>query len=301
MKEFPRISIVIPVYNAISTISLCLESIRKLDYPQDKLEVIVVDNGSDDGSDEIAKKFEVLFFYDTSMKSSYQARNTGIVNSSGDLLAFTDSDCIVSSDWLINLIKDWDDKSIGCFAGEILSYEPKTLVEKFSDRWEVLRQNSVLKHPYMPYTTTANSAYRKEVFNRVGLFNPQLLSGGDADLSWRMQKETDLKIKFIPDAVIYHRHRTNVIDLYKQFKKYEYGQLLLHQRYPDMRVATVKERKSELLREIYGLIRWFPGRTIKYIKKDIDTVDFIFPFFMVISSLGTYSGRLSKTEKQVVV
>lgn len=295
-KELPEISLVIPVYNANSTIALCLESIQKLSYPKNKLEVIVIDNGSSDGSDLIARKFDVRFFYEKSMKSSYQARNTGVKNAKGELIAFTDSDCIVSTDWLLNLIKDWDDNSIGCFAGEIISYKPRSLVEQFSDRYGILRQDGMLCHSYKPYSATANSAYRKEVFDRIGYFNPRLISGGDADLSWRMQKETELKIKFIPDAIVYHKHRTNIIDLYKQYKKYEYGQLLLNRLYRDMPVTSVKERRSELLRSIYVLIRWLPGNLVRYTQNEIDTVTLFSPFFTVISNLGTYMGRLSKLE-----
>jgi glycosyltransferase involved in cell wall biosynthesis len=296
VRAIPKISIVIPFYNAISTIGLCLESTQQLNYPREKLEIIVVDNGSDDGSDAIAKKFDVKAYNETSLRSSYQARNTGIMNASGELIAFTDSDCIVSPDWLINLIKDWDDISVGCFAGEILSYNPHTLVEKFSDRSGLLKQQWTLDCSYMPYTTTANSAYRKEVFDRVGLFNPRLFSGGDCDLSWRMQNETGLKIKFTPEAVVFHKHRTNIIDLYKQFKKYEYGQILLHKLYPNMPVSSVKQRKSELHNAVYAFIRWSPGNTIKYINKDIDAVTLMTPFFNIIKQLGTYSGRIYKTE-----
>lgn len=60
--KFPKISIVIPVFNAISTIALCLESVQELNYPREKLEIIVVDNGSDDGSDKIAKNLVYNFF-----------------------------------------------------------------------------------------------------------------------------------------------------------------------------------------------------------------------------------------------
>lgn len=101
----PSISVVIPFYNAKSSISLCLESLIELNYPRNKLEIIVVDNGSNDGSDKIVKEFNVRLIYDSSIRSSYQARNTGIKNAHGDLIAFTDSDCIVSPDWLKTLLR----------------------------------------------------------------------------------------------------------------------------------------------------------------------------------------------------
>lgn len=287
----PSISVIIPFYNAKSSISLCLESLIELNYPRNKLEIILVDNGSNDGSEKIVKEFNVRLIYDGSIRSSYQARNTGIKNAHGDLIAFTDSDCIVSPDWLKNLATYWDDNDIGCFAGEILSYEPKTITEKFSDRYRILEQNGTLSHPYMPFTATANSSYRKEVFSKIGYFNPRLASGGDADFSWRMQKKLGLKIKFIPEAVVYHRHRTNIIALYKQFKKYECGQRLLNQLYPDMRIPSIEERKSELLRGIYSSLRWLPGRIIKYANNEIDFTTFISPFVYIVASFGTYMGR----------
>jgi len=296
LKEFPTVSIVIPVYNAASTISLCLDSIQRLNYPKDQFEVIVVDNGSNDGSDRIAKNYDVTLLYETTIQSSYQARNTGIAKAKGDLLAFTDSDCVVAADWLDNLAKYWDDHTIGCFGGEVLSYEPNTMVEKFSDRYGMLAQSGVLNHPYMPYLATANCAYRREVFDIIGLFNPYLYSGGDADICWRMQKQTEFKIKFIPEAIIYHKHRVDIIGLYKQSKRYEYGQLLLHKVYPDLKLATVKERRTEALNAAYAVLRWFPGSLIKFTSGKIDRTTLFYNFFIFIYWLGTYRGRLSEID-----
>src|SRR3990167_7072343 len=296
MFSLPSISIIIPIYNAEPTLSMCLKSIQELNYPKDKLETIIVDNGSNDGSVEIAKYFDVTVLHETSIKSSYSARSRGVKEAKGELIAFTDSDCIASPDWLNNLVKEWNDESIGCFAGEILSYNPETLVEIFSDRTGILRQKGTLSCSYLPYTQTANSAYRREVFDKVGLFNPKLISGGDADLSWKMQKQTGLKIKFIPEAIVYHKHRSNIMGLYKQFKKYEQGKLLWLQYYPDYELPSVQQRKSELLHDIKILITTFPSNLKKYLNNQIDSVALASPIFRVVISLGTYKGRLSKIE-----
>lgn len=293
VKEFPKISIVIPVYNAISTIDLCLESILNLNYPNNKFEIIVVDNGSDDGSDEVVKKHNVKLFYETLLKSSYQARNKGIVNSNGELIVFTDSDCIATPNWLTNLVKDWHDTSIGCYAGEVLAYKPHTLVEKYSDRKQMISNKLALKCEYMPYTVTANTSYRKEVFERIGLFNPRLFSGGDNDFSWRMQKKTDLQIKYEPDAIVYHKHRTNLLGLYRQYKRYEYGDSLLQEYHSNHPILTIKQMKYNLLNSSYRIIRWLPIGIIKYLKNDIDTTTLISPFFDFIIDFATYRGRLS--------
>jgi GT2 family glycosyltransferase len=161
-----------------------------------------------------------------------------------------------------------------------------------------MKQVGARSHPYMPYTATANSSYRKDVFSKIGYFNPRLVSGGDADFSWRMQNETSLKIKFIPEAVVYHRHRTNVIELYKQFKKNEYGQVLLNQLYPNMKLKTKNERKSEFIRAIYSSIRWLPGNLIRFVRGERDFLTLMSPFIYIIASFGTYMGRLSEVDVQ---
>jgi len=289
----PFISIIIPVYNSESTLQICLDSIQKLNYPHEKLEVLVVDNGSHDNSIQIAKRFNFKLLHETSIQSSYAARNKGIKESKGELIAFTDSDCIVTKDWLKYLVRDWEDKSIGCFAGDILAYKPETLVEKFSDRVGILRQSGTLNNFYLPYTQTANSAYRREVFDKVGLFNPVIVSGGDADLSWRMQKKTNLKIKYIPEAIIYHKHRTSIIGLYRQFKRYEKGKLLWLKYYPDYQMPSLEQRRSELLRSIVTMFKTLPSNLKKCLYKQGDAVLLLTPFFRVVISLGTYVGRLS--------
>ena len=295
LRYYPFVSIIVPVYNASITLSLCLESILKLDYPSDRHELIVVDNGSKDETPEIAQKFGARVLYETSKQSSYAARNKGIIEAKGQLLAFTDSDCVVTPGWLKHLIQYWDDTSIGCFAGEVEAYKPETLLEKFADRSGILRQNVTLKCPYLPYTQTANSAYRSEVFEKIGLFNAELVSGGDADISWRMQREMGLQIKFIPDALVYHKHRANLKDLFRQFKKYEYGKLLWKRYYPDYKLPPLRKRVIDVVKASAFALAILPFNLSKYTRKQIDIVDLASPFFRVVMAFGTLSARIRKT------
>jgi len=79
-----------------------------------------------------------------------------------------------------------------------------------------LSQHHTLAHPFLPYGQTANLAVRAEIFRQVGLFRPQLTTGGDADLCWRIQQATPWSLVAAPDAVVYHRHRQNLPDLWRQ-------------------------------------------------------------------------------------
>jgi cellulose synthase/poly-beta-1,6-N-acetylglucosamine synthase-like glycosyltransferase len=291
---FPFVSIIIPVYNAELSLGACLDSISALDYPADKREVIVVDNGSTDRSRIIAKRYGVRLLSEVSIKSSYAARNKGVLAAEGELIAFTDADCVVTPAWLRHLSKEWEDRSVGCVAGEIDSYQPKTLVEKFSQRAGILKQKNALTCLYLPYASTANAAYRKGIFDKIGLFIPEMFTGGDAEIAWRMQQKLGLKIKFIPEALVYHKHRSSVIGLYRQFKKYEYGKLFLHKYYPEYHLPTIEERKRELDKAIRLARLTFRDNTKKFYKKEMDFVDLAAPFLRIVLRYATYKARVEK-------
>jgi len=287
------VSIIVPVFNARETISDCLESIQSLDYPKEKLEIIVVDNGSNDRSDEIAQKFKVEMLFETSMKSSYAARNKGVREAKGEMLAFTDADCVVSPGWLKHMVQHWTDSSIGCFAGEIKAFQPKTIIEKFSERKDILNQRHTFNNPYLPYAQTANVGFRKQVFEQIGLFDSEMKTGGDADFCWRMQKQTRFQIRFIPKAVVYHKHRDSVRGLYKQFQKYEYARKYWLIRYPDFPLPSKGKLIFELLRVSCKAILIFPINLIRWVTGKIDGVDLLSPFLACVMSVGTLSVRFS--------
>ena len=241
-------TIVIPVFNMADTIGRCLESITALDYDPEAFEVIVVDNMSTDETREIVAKFPVKVLEEKVFQSSYAARNTGIAAARGKLIAFTDADCVVDRAWLDEIAREAGDELVGCFAGEILSFPPTTLVERFSEHIGLLRQRGPLSGwHHRPYAQTANAAYRREVFNKVGFFHPTVKSGGDADIAWRMQSETKYKIKFVPKAVVYHHHRTDAPALYSQFRRYGTGKLSWATHHSDYKAPSVADLERELV------------------------------------------------------
>jgi glycosyltransferase involved in cell wall biosynthesis len=219
-------SIIVPVHNMFDTIGPCIESLVSQNYEKNKFEIIVVDNMSTDSTRDIVKKYPVTLLDETVYQSSYAARNTGIKNARGKCLAFTDADCVADPNWLIEIAKRLNDTEIGCFAGEIYSYPPTTLTERFSENIGLLRQKGpVSGWHFKPYAQTANAVYRAEVFEKIGYFHPSMKSGGDADIAWRMQEKTDYKLLFVPEAKIYHKHRVDASELYKQFRRYGTGKL----------------------------------------------------------------------------
>lgn len=240
-----RYSIIVPVYNNPADLRNCIESLKAMDYPARDYEIIVVDNNSTDGTAAVATELGVTCLSETRFQSSYAARNTGIKAARGTFIAFTDSDCVADKGWLKAIDAVSDDEAAGCFAGEILSVEPTTTVERFSDKIGLLRQKGPLSGwHFKPYAQTANAVYRKSVFDQIGLFDPTTKSGGDAAIAWRMLDKTGYTIRFVPEAIVYHHHRTSVPDLYAQFRRYGGGKMswaLSQPDYPPPAIAALEK------------------------------------------------------------
>ncbi len=123
--RFPRVSIIIITLNSADSVEKCLSSVFKLDYPRDKYEVIVVDSGSTDGTVEIVKKFPVdnLIVAEGALRG--KARNIGVREATGDIIAMVDSD-LSSTDnyWLIKAIKGFDNTQVALIRGDDLILLP---------------------------------------------------------------------------------------------------------------------------------------------------------------------------------
>src|SRR5262245_5241730 len=95
------VSVIIPVYNDIARLAVCLDALAQQSYPADRLEIIVVDNGSTPPvAQALAQQYPRVTFAHEPTPGSYAARNRGIQLATGTVIAFTDSDCIPSPDWI---------------------------------------------------------------------------------------------------------------------------------------------------------------------------------------------------------
>lgn len=251
-----QVSVIVPVYNGEHTLRGCLDALVAQDASGIDVEVLVVDNGSTDGTWELINSYgaPIRGLQETRLRGSYAARNTGIAASRGQIVAFTDADCVPNSHWLERLVAGFDDPRVGCVGGQVIGLPPRTAAEVFAQRKGVLNQEMAFKGSYRPHFATANVAYRREVLEQLGGFEASLESGGDADLCWRMQEETDWQIRFEPGALVEHHHRVNWRELWKQYHRYGRGRAalrVLHPRHPVTRYETL----SETLRRLGRLTR----------------------------------------------
>ncbi|MGK7871395.1 glycosyltransferase [Falsiroseomonas sp. E2-1-a20] len=286
-------SVVIPVHNMVDTIGMCLDSLLRLTIGRDKVEIIVVDNMSTDGTLDVIRKYPFRIMEERAIQGAYAARNTALRAATGEFIAFTDADCVVDPDWLTEIAKHVGEAEFGCFAGEILSYEPGSTIERFSENIGLLRQRGPLSGwHHKPYAQTANAVYRKSVFDRIGLFHTDMKSGGDADIAWRMADQLKLKIKFVPEAQVLHRHRVDLSELYKQFRRYGTGKVSWALRHSDYRLPAPSKVEADMLKAF--------GQAIDRLKRaEASEEALVFPVLRAITEAAHYVGYLQELGKHV--
>lgn len=178
-----RISIIIPAFNEEKNLPACLDSIVKVDYPEELMEIIVVDNGSTDRTRAIAHQYNVKLFRDDS-KNVSGLRNLGVATSTGTIIAFIDADCVASQDWLTNAAVYFDDPKIAAWGAPPAVPANGTWVQK---TWHVVRSkgNNVAE---VDWLESMNLFVRKKQFLEIGGFNESLMTCEDVDLSYRLKK-----------------------------------------------------------------------------------------------------------------
>lgn len=228
-EEHLDASVVIPVYNGETTIVACIESVLKQTYPKDKYEVIVVDNNSADGTVELLGKYsDHLTRYSESKPGVAAARNRGIASARGKSIAFIDADCVAHQDWLANLIRPLRNDTIGMVGGQIRTTHPDNPIERFGD--SIHDHARAITELDIPYVVGMNAAARREVLQKVGLFDEQYIRFQDGELSLRMSG-LGYEFFYVPDAIVYHENETSLPGLFKEGCTHGYYSIKGHKQY----------------------------------------------------------------------
>jgi glycosyltransferase involved in cell wall biosynthesis len=220
-----KVSIVIPTYNRKESLRKTLESLFNQTYPKDNYEILVCDDyKSTDGTENMMKELmnvsscELRYF---KVKSKYKgpgpARNVGIENARGEIIGFTDDDCIVSPNWIENAIPFFDDKTISGIQGCVLPLSPHSIRNKLF--W--VRQIIEVTEPNDWYGT-CNMFYRKKPLLEIGGFDPRFtIAREDVDLAWGLL-DRGYKIFFSKNPLVYHEIRyISLLKYLKSLKQHE--------------------------------------------------------------------------------
>jgi len=222
-----RVSVVIPARNAARTLPACLEALARQVRPAD--EVVLVDNGSTDSTADVARSFRsrlagLRVVYEPQTGEAV-ARNRGVAEATGDVVAFTDADCVADEDWLAGTLEALEeDPPCHAVAGEVTGYRPVRLVEKYltvcafpaSGNGQVV---CGLRFP-PPTFYTANLCVRREALERVGPFDEGLRGGVDVALCVRLLR-AGFRIRYEPRAVVAHVQRDSFGQAARRL--FEYG------------------------------------------------------------------------------
>jgi len=209
MEKVPLVSFIIPTFNSGATITRCLRSIHQLDYPPEKIEVIVVDNGSTDTTIRLAEQHGAQVLIRPNVFVS-ELRNIGAEEAKGEVLAFVDSDCLVSPLWLKNALQHLQRPSVAAAGCGYALPSPPSWIEQY---WFYLHISPPNRVSYVP---AGNMLIRKALFKDASGFNSQLETGEDSEFCLRLR---NMGFVIISDPAIKNVHLGNPKTLGQFFRK----------------------------------------------------------------------------------
>jgi mycofactocin glycosyltransferase len=212
--DCPSVSVIVPVRNRPTEITACLEALTALDYPSDKLEIIVVDDASTDATPSAIAEFpQVRLLKMPQHRQASYCRNRAAEIARGDLLAFTDSDCLADAGWLKELVPAFRDPTLGALGGWVDAVGETNPLDKYEKVKSALRMGTWFRRSEKTerffYVPTCNFLVRKDLFARLEGFRESLHVGEDVDFCWRLQDE-GFAMEYRPMGKISHKHRNRL-------------------------------------------------------------------------------------------
>ncbi|MEM5782548.1 MAG: glycosyltransferase, partial [Candidatus Aenigmatarchaeota archaeon] len=180
-------------------------------------EIIVVDDGSTDKTKLIVKKFRRVRLILQNHRGPAAARNLGTKKANGNIIIFTDSDCVPEKNWIKHMIEPFKSKEIVGVAGTYKTLNKKSIIARFAG-YEIEEKHEEMKRQkYIDFIGTYSAAYRKDIFFKFGGFDESFTtaSGEDPELSFKISK-AGMKMVFQPKAFVYHRHPDTIFKFLKQ-------------------------------------------------------------------------------------
>ncbi len=233
-QQHPLISIIIPSYNRPERLAMGLEAINQLDYPRDRFEVIVVDDGSVTPLDPVVEKFQaVLSIYLIRQENAgpASARNTGANAAQGDYLAFTDDDCQPDSQWLRAIEKAIAEfpnaivggQTINALADNLYSSASQLLIDYLYEYYNQTQGKAT-------FFTSNNFTLPRFIYQQLEGFNTNfpLAAGEDREFCDRALN-CGFFLHYAPTMKVYHHHFLNLKSFWRQHFNYGRGAFYFHQ------------------------------------------------------------------------
>ena len=282
LSKYPSVTIAVPCYNEEATIDKTVKSLLSLDYPKNKIKILLVDDGSKDNTWNIIKSFEDginVFAFKKENGGKHTALNLALENTTSEFFGCLDSDSLVHPQALKRILKYFErDPRTMAVAPSIIVYNPKNILQYAQN---VEYDMSIYTKKMLGFmggihvTPGPFSIFRKKVFDDLGNYH-KAHNTEDQEIALRMQ-EHGYKIDHCPDAYVYTNAPDSVMKLYRQRLRWIYGfiknlidyrRLLFKKKYGAVAMFTLP---SGLI-SVFGVIFLFAnivGNIIKFIYNKI--------------------------------
>lgn len=222
----PKVSVVIPAHNAANFIEKCLLSLEKQTFKD--FEVIVVDDGSDDNTAQVASRFVRVIRSGKNLGEG-AARNLGVREAKGEILVFTDADVVAPCDWLAKIVRNMQVHNVKCTGGSYRGSIGDSFMEKFAYLELAYRRRNMPK--FVNTLVSNNFACTRDVFFEYGGF-PEKFKCEDLRLSFQISRK--YPIFWDKENGVYHHFKTSLIPYLRQ--QYYFGRdtVWSYCRYPEM-------------------------------------------------------------------
>lgn len=226
-------SIVIPTYNSSRMLRRCLDSIKKIEYPD--FEIIVVDDGSTDDTADMVKEYSNVRYVYQENQGPAAARNRGVAEAAGDLIFFTDADCVLPPDILSRYASIFAESSYAGVGGGYRTLNKESKVARYIG-WEIAFRHDRARPMETKAFGTYNAVFVRQAFVDTGGFDTgfTMASGEDFDLCYRLVND-GRQLGFDPDIFVYHEHPDSIGKYLKQQLKR--GETRLHNVFRHKRAA----------------------------------------------------------------
>lgn len=202
-----RASAIVPVYNCASTLGSCLDALQAQTVDAHDYEILVVDDGSTDGSAAVAARHGVAVIRQDHAGAG-AARNQGAQQARGAILLFTDADCEPLPDWIEQMLAPFVEDDVIGVKG-VYRTRQRSLVARFAQAEYDEKYDRLTRANGIDFVDTYAAAYRRDVFMSHGGFDPEFLLDEDQELSYRLAR-AGYRLVFMPAAAVYHLHPSTV-------------------------------------------------------------------------------------------
>jgi GT2 family glycosyltransferase len=228
MDQQPTFSLIIPTYQRPAQLSTCLRALAQLDYPRDRFEVLVVDDGSETPVDKVVAPFMdelTVILLRQANAGPATARNTGAARAHGQFLAFTDDDCAPAPDWLYTLATRFAVTPADAIAGRTLNALPDN---PYATASQLLVSFLFTYHNADPsqarFATTSNLALPADTFRTLNGFDPTFSFAGGEDYEFCIRwLSHGYRLRYAPEVVVYHTHLLDLRTFWRQHFHYGCG------------------------------------------------------------------------------